>query len=90
MHVNASIVILFLSLRGFEREVASYTDVTITFMIGLIWEVAEYLTTPETINYWTIRDIGFGWHDTKGDLLSNVIGIIIGYVSIIYYRKATI
>lgn len=79
-HVNASIVILFLLSYGRETDQPRISDFAITLIIGILWEISEYLTTPDHINYWTVIDIGYGWDDTKGDLIANFIGIICAYI----------
>lgn len=88
MHVNASIAILFLSTYGCERKIPQSFDIGITFLIGIIWEIAEYLTTPSNINYWTVFDVGYGWNDTKGDLIANIIGIMLSYAFCYFKNKS--
>ena len=40
----------------------------------------EFLTIPDNIDYWTVNSIAYGWADTKGDMLANIIGILIGII----------
>ncbi len=83
LHANASLVI-FLLLRVGRKDSSKYlwVDILITLLIGLIWEIMEYLTIPENIDYWTVNSIAYGWIDTLGDLLANLMGIMLGTIII--------
>jgi hypothetical protein len=90
LHANASLVI-FLLLRVGRRNNTKYlwADIFITITIGIIWEIFEYLTIPDNINYWTVNSIAYGWHDTMGDLIANLIGIILGIIIIKIIKNKT-
>ena len=81
LHANASLII-FLLLRVGRKDSSKYfwVDMLITSSIGLIWELMEFLTIPDNIDYWTVNSIAYGWADTKGDMLANIIGILIGII----------
>ena len=79
LHANASMVILLL-LRIGKKDSSKYlwTDILITLLIGFIWEIMEFLTVPDDIDYWVVRSIAFGWIDTQGDMLANIVGLVLG------------
>jgi hypothetical protein len=86
MHVNASFLLIFLFTYGFERDLPNLIIILFTLEIGLVWEIAEFMTTPDNVNYWTVQDVGYGWYDTKGDLIANFIGTILGILTL-YLRN---
>ncbi len=86
LHANASIILFFLIKIGFDKN--NTMTSLFTLFIGILWEFLEYLTTPPDINYWTVIDIGYGWYDTKGDMIANLIGILIANL-IDYINKIT-
>ena len=81
LHANASLII-FLMLRVGRMDYRRYlwVDILITAFIGIIWELLEYLTIPDNIDYWTVNSIAYGWIDTKGDMLANIFGIVLGII----------
>lgn len=83
LHANASLII-FLLLRMGRKDSMRYlwVDILTTTFIGIIWEVLEYLTIPDNIDYWTVNSIAYGWIDTKGDMVANIIGIILGIIMV--------
>lgn len=85
MHMNASMVILLIFYYGFSQD-SKTTLSLLTGIIGIIWEILEYLTLPPDLNYWTVINIAYGWYDTKLDLLFNAGGIFIGLL-IISFNK---
>lgn len=82
MHVNASFLLIFLFTYGIERDLPNWITVLFTLEIGLVWEIAEFLTTPDDVNYWTVRDVGYGWYDTQGDFVANLVGTVIGILTL--------
>lgn len=83
LHANASLII-FLLLRMGRKDSRRYlwVDILTTTFIGFIWEIMEYLTIPNNIDYWTVNSIAYGWIDTKGDMVANIIGIILGIIMV--------
>lgn len=90
MHINASIVVLMFLTYSHDSITPRFSDYLLTISIGLIWELLEYLTTPSDVNYWTVIDIGYGWHDTVGDIISNCIGILTAWIYFTYLQKTNL
>lgn len=76
MHFNATFILIILSFKGREANLPQLIDVINVSFIAVLWEFLEYLTTPPSIDYWTVINIGYGWWDTKLDLLFDLFGII--------------